>query len=435
MYWYKCLFLAELIISEIFFVRKLKRRDKFVLRAIVSVVLLFLTVFFIPVFSYDVIWMSVLFLSIFALTIIAIFFCFNEPFWNVLFCGIAAYTVQHIAYLLYTLAINLLGFSLIPLYKPEDFDITSINGWIIFIYLISYLLTYWSAYFLLSNNEVFSNRLKLGYSKYVILSGLIVLIDVILNMITEYNDEANIVSRYLEWIYNFITCILALVIQFGMVKQKKMKSELEVVNKLLKSEEKQYRLIKANIDAINVKVHDLKHYVHALKGSDKAVGHEELTEIENLVSFYESMAKTGNDTLDIILSEKLYYCLQHSIKMTYIVDGKLLDFIKDSDIYALFGNALDNAIESVLKLDEDKRNISFSVKRRGNIVLLHIENYYKGKLRLKNGLPVTDKENTEIHGFGMLSMRTIAEKYNGTLSVELVNNIFNLNIVFIRNAT
>lgn len=40
------------------------------------------------------------------------------------------------------------------------------------------------------------------------------------------------------------------------------------------------------------------------------------------------------------------------------------------------------------------------------------------------------KKDVQYHGYGMLSMRTIAEKYGGTLAVELVNNIFNLNIIF-----
>lgn len=433
LYWYKLIFLTELLVSEACFVRKLKRRNRFLLRLIGSLTLLYAVVFFFPMVSYDVFYMSFLFLAVFMLTLSAMFFCFKESFWNVLFCGIAAYTIQHIAYIIYTLLVNLFGISPIPLYESENADFySSIGGWTVFIYFVSYFITYWSAFFLLSNKMNLDGQVKPDNFGYVVLAGLIVLIDIILNMVTEYNKEGNLVSCYLEWFYNLLTCVLALAIQFGMLSRKKMETDLDVVNRLLKTEEKQYKSIKANVDAINIKVHDLKHYIGALKAGDKSIGAEELTEMENLVSFYETIAKTGNDTLDVILTEKLYYCMKHSIKMTYIVDGKLLDFMKATDIYALFGNALDNAIESVLKLEKNKRNIGFFVKQRGNMVTFHMENYFDGDLELRDGLPVTKKENTFSHGFGMLSMKVIAEKYNGTLSVELLNDVFNLNIVFLQ---
>ena len=40
-----------------------------------------------------------------------------------------------------------------------------------------------------------------------------------------------------------------------------------------------------------------------------------------------------------------------------------------------------------------------------------LENYYNGSLRFSSiGLPITTKENTDYHGFGMLSIKMIVEK-------------------------
>ena len=49
---------------------------------------------------------------------------------------------------------------------------------------------------------------------------------------------------------------------------------------------------------------------------------------------------------------------------------------------------------------------------------------------MENGLPVTTKLDEQgFHGFGMKSIRLIAEKYDGSLSVKTQDNVFNLNIL------
>ena len=64
------------------------------------------------------------------------------------------------------------------------------------------------------------------------------------------------------------------------------------------------------------------------------------------------------------------------------------------------------------------------------MVSIHIENYFDGERIVTNGLPKTTKGDEDYHGFGMLSMRIIAEKYGGTLAVEFRGNVFCLNIMF-----
>lgn len=66
--------------------------------------------------------------------------------------------------------------------------------------------------------------------------------------------------------------------------------------------------------------------------------------------------------------------------------------MRPMDISALFGNALDNAIESVRKIaDPDKRLIHVSVQRQKGFLRIRIENCFEGKIRFENGMPVTSK--------------------------------------------
>lgn len=103
---------------------------------------------------------------------------------------------------------------------------------------------------------------------------------------------------------------------------------------------------------------------------------------------------------------------------------------EDSDIYAMFGNILDNAIEATKTVtEEEKRIISLTIGTTGDLLLIDSQNYYAGEIRFVDGLPQTSKENKEYHGFGTRSIKTLTEKYGGDLKISAENGIFRLSIM------
>ena len=109
-----------------------------------------------------------------------------------------------------------------------------------------------------------------------------------------------------------------------------------------------------------------------------------------------------------------------------------LKFIKEVDLYSLFGNIIDNAIEAVSKLeDETLRCIGINIHTIGNFISIKVDNYYMGDIQFsKEGKPITSKENKDYHGYGISSIQAIVEKYNGSMSIKTEGNIFILNILF-----
>jgi len=61
---------------------------------------------------------------------------------------------------------------------------------------------------------------------------------------------------------------------------------------------------------------------------------------------------------------------------------------------------------------------------------IHIQNYYHGKIIFDNDLSITTKGDIRYHGFGTKSIKMIVEKYKGTLSFNIIKDIFSLNILF-----
>lgn len=62
------------------------------------------------------------------------------------------------------------------------------------------------------------------------------------------------------------------------------------------------------------------------------------------------------------------------------------------------------------------------------IAILQVENFYEGDLRFVDGLPVTTKGDPNYHGFGLKSIRSTAEKYGGTVSVQAEDGLFLLRV-------
>ena len=177
--------------------------------------------------------------------------------------------------------------------------------------------------------------------------------------------------------YNLLCCCLILYISNKIVLTQKIKTELETTSRLLRQAEEQYKVSKENVNLINLKCHDLKHQIREY-ASKRNIDQEAIKDLESVINIYDSTIKTGNEALDLILTEKSLYCQKQNIKLTCLADCSRLIFMHDSDLYSLFGNMIDNAIEAVSKIDNaEKRNINLIVRNIKNYVSIAVENFYE----------------------------------------------------------
>lgn len=215
------------------------------------------------------------------------------------------------------------------------------------------------------------------------------------------------------------------------VKEIQIRFEKDTLRNIMEMQYKNYQLSKENIDMVNQKYHDLKHQINLLK-TQAYVGKSTsyLEKMEHEIRVYETQNKTGNQILDAVLTNKAMICQNKEIELKFIVDGEALSFMEDMDVSALFGNMLDNAIESAEKQQEkQKRLIWLYVTREKQFVRIRTENYCDEKIRFKNGMPVTTKKDRRLHGYGMKSIKSTVEKYHGSVVATQENNWFELKIL------
>lgn len=430
LFWYKLVFLTELLIIELLFLFSFKKKSNFILRFALSLIGCYGFTFLFPIFVYNPYYISFMFLCLFSITLIGMKICFDVPFIRVLFVGIAAYTAQHIAYELYTLQILVYNLNVGDIPYKEQSEI-AFSIWTFVIYIESYAASYAVAYLIFGSRLKENPNIKIDNVALFSVSCFIILVAIVLNAIITYqiDEESNKFLLAMCHVYNIMACCLALFLHFSSIERKKIKYELNTLQKIREQERSHYDTFKQNVDYINLKCHDLKHQIRHI-ANKSFVSDNVISELESVINIYDSDIKTGNETLDVILTEKRLTCVRKNITFSCIADGKQIDFMEDSDIYSLFGNALDNAIESVLKInDNDKRLIGLLLKKTQGFVSICIRNNYDNII-LKDGDDlISTKNDNHNHGFGMKSMKLIVSKYDGQLTYSASNSVFSLNII------
>lgn len=109
--------------------------------------------------------------------------------------------------------------------------------------------------------------------------------------------------------------------------------------------------------------HNLKHIAAALRLENNSPHRKDLLRLlDQTVSNYDANIHSGNEVLDVLLTNTCVSCNQHHVQWTCLADGSALAFVDPVDLYVLLGNATENALESVKAITEaDKRFISINI--------------------------------------------------------------------------
>ena len=408
-------FYMEMLIPMLLLIRRQEKRNFFWLR-LLPVVAAGAGFVFMPAVSIGPFGMNYLIVS--SAVFLAGWFLFRLSPLDVLFYVVAAFAVQHGLWDVLFMIYEGIG------------EITQPVALVIYfsLYLVAYLLFY----FFFPVSDFKKGGIKGRGLQFAVSCFIIAFVYVLASFVPWY-DEWNMIYR----LYALICCIFALGLQCGLFEHSKLKEknkELEqdnaILQELLIREQKHYNITKDTIDLINVKCHDLKHQISVLRNMDEKERDKSLGEVEKAIMIYGNIAKTGNETLDIVLTEKSFLCESYNIRFTYMIDGESLSFMAPYDISPLFGNAIDNAIESVMKEEErEKRIIKLNASLKRMYLTIHIENFCNEKVRFKDGMPVTNKSDKKNHGFGVKSMNYVVKKYGGTMTMRQDGCLVSLDIL------
>lgn len=436
------IFIIVTLCGEFLFSLNCKRKDRFVLRYSLSVlVVLSLSValtipyYIVDIVSKDIVWTNIaiitLYLSMFAFTVIANKLCYDESFTTCLLSGLAGYACQHIYYNIYSI-INIstnLENTIYELFHFSDVNLVFACGYflcvLIQLAIAATVLTV--CYFAVARKTNKISPVGFAQKNVFFITGSTLIIVLIFNVFCDEFASFNIATSIFGKLLLAVCCIFILVFYYNMLEAGSYKNDLDIVNNLNQSERRHFEKLKEDMELISIKCHDIKHYI-AIGGAN---GDVNVSELNKLINIYELTVKTGNEIIDTLIAGRNLYCSAHNIKLTVIADASQLDFISPSDMCSLFGNMLENAIEAVDKIeDENKRIIDINIRPVAGQVFFCMENSYAEKPEMSNGMPISSKKDKQYHGFGMKSIKLIADKYGGSFSCCADNGVFRINILF-----
>ena len=436
-------FLFELYIFCFFFFIKLDARTHFWQRMLLGFAGVLLVSF--PIAGlYHVIGTGVwgrvfIYALLFCIVIIHAKICYRDSAWVLLFCTSMAYAAQNLMYKLF----------LTFWCYVEQHNLLSLFGEN---YALSYRIIYYSfmviailaLYFTFIKrivSSVYANKLD---RSLMILMLIILTITIILCSVEDiyfaklsverenyFDNEIYYILRQTGNVFCAICCAVVLLLASKIINERELKQEVAYLTHSIKQGQRQYEISKDTMDLINIKIHDIKYKINSVLAERGDIPKEELDELRKSIRIYDANIETGNELLNVFVMDKSLYCEQNGITLSCMVDGSKLEFMEAGDLYCLFGNILDNALESVIKIQEkERRVINLSVKAVNNMLFIQSENYYTGELDFKDGLPQTTKEDADWHGFGLKSIKMIVQKYGGELTMHAEGGVFHLSILF-----
>lgn len=213
------------------------------------------------------------------------------------------------------------------------------------------------------------------------------------------------------------------------------KSNKETTELKLYRQQQEYRLqyaenIKKQYEEIRRIRHDMKQNFAVINALQKEQEYDEAVEYTNKcadkLSRFEDLIDVGNDFVNAILNTKLSLAKENDIEVICSA-SKNIAGIEDIDLCNLFGNMLDNAIEACEKCIETAKLIEIQIVSDEYKLLITVSNTVSVPVLIRE--LKTDKPDSEMHGFGIKTIKSIAKKYNGTVDFYEENHLFNCQVL------
>jgi sensor histidine kinase YesM len=170
--------------------------------------------------------------------------------------------------------------------------------------------------------------------------------------------------------------------------------------------------------------HDIKNHWAVLESlilkEEFYKAQEYLGKLKDVTDKTSFPCSTGNTVINMLLSSKLGLAAQKGIHVDCTVKIPAESSLDDLDLCIVFSNAVDNAINALSTLTEGNKYLLLSAMQKGSFFMIEAEN----SRCIKDSSPI-------VFGIGLNNIKAVAQKYNGTISIEDGPDFFRLNVLFL----
>ncbi len=285
-------------------------------------------------------------------------------------------------------------------------------------------LFYFFVAYLIAKLSTTESRKELGSTKASLLL-LLPLVSIVLLLGIVRITIVVEVPKMIYFIFMLSTILLLLsnVLVFwvheSMIKTQKENTEFRLSKQKAEIDTEYYSLLQNQYENSNILIHDIKRHLLSVK---ELASHNDcgsiLKYIDDLYDAYDIkyLKKYSNHKLiNAIVNRYMTVCKEHKIDFYCDVRDIDFSFITDANLTSILDNLLENAVEA--SKDSNKKVIELSIKEfNSNFVAIHLENSCATAPKKSGGELKTTKNNKDIHGFGIRSIKRITKEYDGSIN-------------------
>ena len=239
--------------------------------------------------------------------------------------------------------------------------------------------------------------------------------------------------RVVYQLVSFATILIAIVV-YQKIKEKQREEKVNVLLTEQIENTKQYiSEVEKLYGDIRALKHDMGNHICVLENLFAKKENEEfekyLNELKVTYSVSAEGIKSGNPVTDVILTQKQKEAegkgIDFNCKFVYPSDTKINAF----DVSVILNNAITNAFEGVEGCENPY--VTISAYRKKNAYILEVSNCICKSVKIdgETGLPQTTKKDKESHGYGLVNIQRVAQKYYGDIDINQDDNCFTLTVM------
>ena len=228
--------------------------------------------------------------------------------------------------------------------------------------------------------------------------------------------------------------ILSMVLMFAILfyrvnRQREMESEIaRLKQEQAEIVERDYQALRRTYEGNAKLYHDLHNHIEAiyqcLLQGDTEEAARYCEDLRTPVREISQTVWTGDKALDYLISSKMALAEQEHIKTKVNIEYPHNTNIRSVDLTTILGNLLDNALEAAQAAPDGLRFLNLTIRRINAMLIIKVENGYGHDLKREDGKLLTTKSDKAFHGWGLKSVQTAADRYDGTISTDDKDGIF-----------
>lgn len=228
--------------------------------------------------------------------------------------------------------------------------------------------------------------------------------------------------------------ILSMVLLFSVMFYR-LNRQQEMEREIAQLKQDQSEILERDFQALrrtyesNAKLyHDMHNHIEVIYqcltqgGIQEAVRYCE--DLRTLVREISQNIWTGDKPIDYLISSKMALADQEQIKTKVNIAYPHNTNIRSVDLTTILGNLLDNALEAADTAPDELRFLNLTIRRINAMLIIKVENGYGNAPAENDGKLATSKADKASHGWGLKSVQTAADRYDGTITTDYNNGVF-----------